>query len=60
MCYQVCYEMFGYFLAFGWALLRRCLGYLFVIVLGFLSVIDLCGSFFLCFFAVGLVTGRDS
>ena len=48
------------FFAFAWVLLRRCLGYLFVIVLGFLSVIDLCGSFFLCFFAVGLVTGRDS
>ena len=54
MCYQVCYEMFGYFLAFGWALLRRCLGYLFVIVCGIFCVCDLFAWVFFCFFFVFL------
>ena len=54
MCYQVCYEMFGYFLAFGWALLRRCLGYLFVIVCGIFCVCDLFAWVFFCFFCFSL------
>ena len=46
--------MFGYFWAFGWALLRRCLGYLFVIACGIFCVCDSFAWVFLCFFVFSL------